>query len=162
MPMLDVYIPEGALSAQAEQKLLAQLTDILLKHEGADPSNPLARAIAWVFLHRPAALFVAGAPSQAPHYRVVASVPEGQFDDERRKGIVAAVTNAVLDAEEGARLRDPQRVWVFALEIPDGTWGGAGRIFRLADIAALLSGDAEKGRKYAEARLKLSRQAALG
>lgn len=160
MPMLDVYIPEGALPAEAEQKLLAQLTDILLKHEGADPTDPRARAIAWVLLHRPAAHFVAGAPSAAPHYRVVASVPEGQFDDERRQAMVAAVTDAVLDAEGGARPRDPRRVWVFPLEIPDGSWGGAGRIFRLADIATLVSGDPEKGRKHAEARLKLSRQRA--
>ena len=55
MPMLDAYIPEGALSEQAERELLSDLTDILLEHEGADPANPVARAIAWVFLHRPAA-----------------------------------------------------------------------------------------------------------
>ena len=31
MPMLDAFIPEGALSAEAEHKLLSQLTDILLR-----------------------------------------------------------------------------------------------------------------------------------
>jgi phenylpyruvate tautomerase PptA (4-oxalocrotonate tautomerase family) len=88
-----------------------------------------------------------------PHYRVIASVPEGQFDDERRASMVAAVTEAILDAEDGHYDRDPMRIWVFANEIPDGTWGGGGRIARLADIAGLVLGDPDKGRAYAERRL---------
>jgi hypothetical protein len=29
------------------------------------------------------------------------------------------------------------RVWVFIHEVPDGHWGGAGRVFRLRDIVKL-------------------------
>ena len=153
MPMLDAYIPEGALSPAAEERLLADLTDVLIRHEGADPDNPLVRSIAWVFLHRPQAVLVGGAPAAEPRYRFVASVPEGQYDAERRSAMVAAVTEAVLDAEDGAYERDPARVWVFTPEVPEGTWGGAGRIVTLADIAAFATGDAEGGRRYAEQRL---------
>jgi phenylpyruvate tautomerase PptA (4-oxalocrotonate tautomerase family) len=92
----------------------------------------------------------AGEEPAAPHYRVIASVPEGQFDDDRRASMVAAVTEAILDAEDGRYERDPLRIWVFPNEIPDGTWGGGGRIARLADIAGLVLGDPEKGRAYAE------------
>jgi phenylpyruvate tautomerase PptA (4-oxalocrotonate tautomerase family) len=153
MPMLDAYIPEGALSAEAEKALLAQLTDILIRNEGADPTNAAVRSIAWVFLHRPAAVFVAGEPADEPRYRMIASVPEGQFDEQRRQSMVREVTEAVLDAENGAHDRDPMRVWVFASEIPDGTWGAIGRINTLADIAGYAMGDADKGRQYAERRL---------
>jgi phenylpyruvate tautomerase PptA (4-oxalocrotonate tautomerase family) len=161
MPMLDAFIPEGALSAEAEKQLLSNLTDILLRHEGADPSNPAARSIAWVFLHRPASVFVAGEPAEEPRYRIVASVPEGQFDDERRQAIVEAVTEAILDAEDGAYTRNPLRVWVFANEIPDGTWGGGGRIVTLADIVGFVTGDAEQGRQHAEKRLAARRDVAV-
>jgi phenylpyruvate tautomerase PptA (4-oxalocrotonate tautomerase family) len=157
MPMLDAYIPEGALEAQAEQQLLSELTDILIVNEGADPTNPQVRSIAWLFVHRPEAVFVAGAPAQAPHYRFLASVPEGQYDPERRQAMVQSITEAVLDAEQGAYERDPARVWVFTPEVPDGTWGGAGRIVRLADIAAFATGDVEGGLAYAEARLAARR-----
>jgi phenylpyruvate tautomerase PptA (4-oxalocrotonate tautomerase family) len=153
MPMLDAYIPEGALDAESEKALLRKLTDVLLEHEGADPANPGARALAKVWLHRPAALLHAGEEPEMPHYRIIASVPQGQFDDERRSGMVAAVTDAIFDAEDGRYDRDPLRIWVFASEIPDGTWGGGGRIVRLAEIAGLVLGDAEKGRAYAERRL---------
>ena len=153
MPMLDVTIPEGALSEEAERRLLARLTDVLLEHEGADPNNPVARSVAWVYLHRPAAVFVAGEPEREPHYRVVVTVPQGQFDDERRAGMVAAVTEAVLDAEEGSRRRDASRVWVFPTEMPEGTWGAEGRIVRLADIVDLVIGDRERAERYAARRL---------
>jgi phenylpyruvate tautomerase PptA (4-oxalocrotonate tautomerase family) len=153
MPMLDAYIPDEALAPEAERQLLSQLTDILLKQEGADPTDPAARSIAKLWVHRPHTLVVAGEPPDFPHYRIFASVPEGQFDDDRRQAMVAAVTDAVLDAEQGRYPRDPARVWVFAFEVPDGTWGGRGQIHRLADIAAFVLGDAEKGRAYAESRL---------
>ena len=153
MPMLDAYIPQGALTAEAEERLLAELTDLLITHEGADPSNALVRSIAWVFLHRPAAVYVGGERLAEPRYRFIASVPEGQFDSERRQALVESVTEAVLDAESGAYERDPMRVWVFTPEIPEGTWGGAGRVITLADIATFATGDAERGRRYAEERL---------
>jgi phenylpyruvate tautomerase PptA (4-oxalocrotonate tautomerase family) len=161
MPMLDAFIPEGALSAPAEEQLLSNLTDILLRNEGADPSNPAVRSIAWIFLHRPAEVFVAGEPAAEPRYRIVASVPEGQFDDERREATVEEITAAVLDAEDGAYERDPMRVWVFTNEVPDGTWGAVGRINRLSDIAGFAMGDPEKGREYAEKRLAERRAAEL-
>jgi phenylpyruvate tautomerase PptA (4-oxalocrotonate tautomerase family) len=153
MPMLDAYIPAGALSPASEEKLLADLTDLLITNEGADPSNPQVRSIAWLFVHRPEAVYVAGAPASAPRYRFIASVPEGQYDPERREAMVHSITEAVLDAEQGAYGRDPMRVWVFTPEIPDGTWGALGRIVTLADIATFATGDPDRGRSYAAERL---------
>ncbi len=153
MPMLDAYIPAGVLSSAAEEKLLADLTDLLIINEGADPTNAQVRSIAWLFVHRPEAVFVAGTRASAPHYRFIASVPEGQYDASRRQAMAHSITEAVLDAEEGAYKRDPARVWVFTPEVPDGTWGALGRIVTLADIATFATGDPERGREYAEERL---------
>lgn len=160
MPMLDAYIPAGALAPDAEEKLLARLTDLLIENEGADPSNPQVRSIAWLFVHRPEAVFVAGTPAGTPRYRFIASVPEGQYDPDRRNAMVRDITEAVLDAEAGAYERDPGRVWVFTPEVPDGTWGALGRIVTLADIATFATGDPDAGRRYAEQRLADRRAAA--
>jgi phenylpyruvate tautomerase PptA (4-oxalocrotonate tautomerase family) len=151
VPMLDVTIPEGALSTEVEDRLVARLTDLLLHHEGVDPSNERARALAWVWVHRPRRMFVGGAPAQRPCYRLIPQVPEGQYNDERRSAMVADVTEAVLDADqEMGRSRDPLSVWVFPTEVPEGTWGGGGRILRLADIAGMVLGSPDKGHRYAE------------
>jgi phenylpyruvate tautomerase PptA (4-oxalocrotonate tautomerase family) len=150
MPLLDVTIPEGALTPEAEATLMKNLTNILIRNEGADPDNDVVQSIAWVFVHRPAEVYVAGEAADLPRYKVVAQVPEGQFNDERRAGMTAEVTEAILDAEPDDRPRDPMRVWVFSMEIPDGNWGAAGRTVRLADIAGIAMGDMEKGKAYAD------------
>ncbi len=150
MPMLDAHIPEGALTPEAEERLLGELTDILIVNEGADPDNERVRSIAWLFVHRPAALYVAGRRADAPRYRFIASVPEGQYTPARRAEMARTITDAVLDAEGGAYERDPSRVWVFTPEVPDGTWGALGRIVTLADIAGFATGDEAQGREYAQ------------
>lgn len=153
MPMLDVYIPEQALPAEAERHLLRQLAEILIEHEGADPSDPVARSLAKVWLHRPAAMLHAGETPSAPHYKVIASVPQGQLDDERTASVVADITDAILAAEAGRYDQDPLRIWVIGNEIPDGNWGAGGRVVRLADIAGVVLRDVDKGREYARQRL---------
>jgi phenylpyruvate tautomerase PptA (4-oxalocrotonate tautomerase family) len=150
MPMCDAYIPKDALPADAERKLLSRVTDLLLEHEGVDPSNEAARSIAWLFVHRHE-MYVAGAPAEVPHYRFVCQVPEGQYNDERRAAVTADITQAVVEAEAGKYPNPEFRVWVFSFEIPDGTWGGLGKIFRLPDIAGFTISD--KARENAEERL---------
>src|SRR6266536_644558 len=101
MPMLDACIPEGALTPEAERKLLGTCTDLLLEHEGARPTNERARSLAWVFVHRHET-YVAGAPAEAPHYKFVCQVPEGQYDEKRRAAVTKAMTEALVEAEGGS------------------------------------------------------------
>jgi phenylpyruvate tautomerase PptA (4-oxalocrotonate tautomerase family) len=144
MPMIDALWPENALTPEAESRLVKELTDILIKAEGYDPANPIAQAVTVFHLHRPAAIYVGGERSTAVRYRVIPSAPEGQYTDESRAALVKAVTEAVARAE-GRPFEDvAPRVWVFPSEIPDGTWGSRGAIFRLPAIHALLAGEAER------------------
>jgi phenylpyruvate tautomerase PptA (4-oxalocrotonate tautomerase family) len=158
MPMLDVHIPDGALAPAAEAELVARLTEILVRHEGFDPTDPATRAVSWVFVHRPAAVYVGGEIADAPRYKVVPSVPEGQLDPEQRAGVVREVTEAIMAAENGAWPPDPSRVWVFPTEIPEGHWGSTGRIVPLAAILTRLTdNDEDKARELAAERIARSR-----
>lgn len=158
MPMLDVYIPEGTFAADREAALMNQITEILIRHEGFDPAEPAAWSASWVFLHRPAVVYVDGARADAPHYKVVPSVPEGQLDAGKRAGVVREVTEAILDAENGAWPRDRGRIWVFPTEILEGHWGGRGEIMPLKRILSRLTGDdIERVAKLAAERITASR-----
>lgn len=162
MPMLDVYIPSGALDADAERTLMDKLTTILLRAEGADPTDPKVRPMAKAFLHRPE-VYVAGDRAEAPHYRVIATVPEGQLNGpERKQQIVADITDAVLEAEGSGSDQDRGRVWVFPLEIPEGHWGSNGRVLGLEHILAAAIGDRDKAREVAQRRVGASRQEKQG
>ncbi|KOT34856.1 hypothetical protein ADK41_25780 [Streptomyces caelestis] len=158
MPMLDVYIPDGALQPDAEAVLLNRITEILVRNEGFDPADPVSRSVSWLWLHRPASIYVGGEPADAPRYKVVPSVPEGQLDEQKRASVIAEVTEAILDAENGAWPRDASRIWVFPTEIPEGHWGGWGRIRPLATILARLTGgDTKRARTLARERIAASR-----
>jgi phenylpyruvate tautomerase PptA (4-oxalocrotonate tautomerase family) len=150
MPMIDAFIPQNALTSQAEQELFGDVTDLLIKHEIGDPTNERARNASWIFVHRPE-VFVAGAPATAPRYRFIVSVPEGQFDPERRQAVVAEITEAVAKAEKCPREVVEARVWVITVEVPDGTWGARGRVVRLPEILSSLIG--EHGHEVALERL---------
>jgi phenylpyruvate tautomerase PptA (4-oxalocrotonate tautomerase family) len=162
MPMIDLTLPRGALTDDAKSELMAQLSRTLLKWEGAKPGDKNAESIAWTFVHEPELITVAHAPAQEPRYRVVIGVPEGTLGDEQKEGLVAEVTEQVIRAENPDREPAPQdtfRVWVLINEITDGNWGGAGRIFRLADILAFAgASDEEIERRSARLRQPVSVQ----
>lgn len=150
MPMTDAFIPENALTPQAEQELFSAVTDLVIEQEIGDSTNEVARNASWVFIHRPQ-IFVAGAPATAPRYKFVVSVPEGQFDVERRQAVTKGITEAIAKAEDRQLEEVAGRVWVITSEIPDGTWGARGHVVRLPDMMTRFFG--ERGRTVALERL---------
>lgn len=144
MPMIDALWPEDALSPDAEARLVKELTDILIKAEGYDPGNLIAQRVTVFHLHRPAAIYIGGERTDAKRYRIIPSVPEGQYTDESRRVLVRNVTEAVARAENRSFDDVAPRVWVFPTEIPDGAWGTRGAIWTLPDIHALLAGESER------------------
>jgi hypothetical protein len=142
VPMCDAYIPMDALPADAEREMLSRISDLLIQHElrrmldlvdDVEASTKRARSIAWLSVLRHEA-YVASAPAQAPHYKFVVSVPEGQADDEFRISVTRDITQAVADAEGGRWPHPEFRVWLFTWEVQDGTWGSTGRIVRRTDV----------------------------
>jgi len=140
MPMIDATIAANALPPDAEAQLFKDVTDTVVRIEIGDAGNAKAQAASWLFVHR-ADLHVGGQAATAPRYRFVVSVPEGQFDPDRRRQMVAGVTAAVARAENRPLDDVAGRVWVVMLEIPDGSWGARGRVVRLPDILAGLLGE---------------------
>ena len=157
MPMIDVTIPEGALKPDAEARLMKELSDILITHEGYSAENQVAQSVTVVFLHRPAAAFVAGKRAPFPWYRIVPSVPEGQYTDAKRRALVKDVTDAVVRADGGKFEDVSPHVWVFPTDVPDGQWGSRGRIIPLPEIHAFLSSD-EREHAVGVERLKRHRR----
>lgn len=157
MPMIDALIPADSLTPAAEAQLFKELTDILIKAEGYDPGSPRARNVTVLNLHRPAAVFVGGEPATLPRYRIIPTVPEGQYTDESRKALVREITEAFARAENTTFEDIAPRVWVFPTEIPDGQWGSRGATWPLADIHAMLVDDPTQ-RSVGAARLARRRR----
>ncbi|MGI8461412.1 MAG: tautomerase family protein [Solirubrobacterales bacterium] len=132
--MIDVTYPEGALSAEAREKLVAGLTTALLRAERA-PDTEFFRNVTWVYVHElPAhAVNAAGAPVAEPTFRVMVTTPEGALSDRRREEMVASGTEVVLEAA-GLSAEDSMRVWVIMREIDEGSWGAAGQVVQFKQL----------------------------
>jgi phenylpyruvate tautomerase PptA (4-oxalocrotonate tautomerase family) len=144
MPVIDVVIPENALSPEAETRLLKEVTDILITAEGFDPKNPIAQSVTLLFLHRPAAVFVGGERSTAPRYRVTTNVAEGKYSDEAVKMLMHEVNEAFARAEGISPEAMGKKLYIFPTETPEGRWGSQGVVRPVADIQAMIAGEQER------------------
>ncbi|WP_216907485.1 tautomerase family protein [Nocardia noduli] len=141
MPMIDVTMLKGALTAQQRTELTEKLTSELLRIEGVD--NEASRSIAWVLFHEvePDSWAVGGKfdDSYVPEggrFLTVVSVPSGGLHAKGKKDDIArSVHDAFrevlqLPPETGARWAP----WVIVNDIPDGNWGAGGSIRHLFEI----------------------------
>jgi len=147
--MIDLTIPAGSIAKDKRDVLVDTLTGVLLRLEGA-PDNERSRSIAWVFVdEKPAQdIYVGGKSANNPVYRIQVTVPEKALDAEKKSKVVAEFTSLVLKAageEETDQSR--MRVWCIVREVPDGNWGGGGRVFMFKDVARFISGAQSEGKK---------------
>jgi phenylpyruvate tautomerase PptA (4-oxalocrotonate tautomerase family) len=135
--MIDLTIPAETLSAEHQAQLVNELTRIFIKWEGGT-DVPGYEYAAWSFVHEAKGTAIAGKlrdPDKAPLYRIVLSMPKGSMNDQRKAGMVAEVTEAVMQLEPRGRWReDVNRVWCVIADVPDGDWGVAGQIISLRDL----------------------------
>ena len=132
MPLIDVTIPSGSISEDAQATLLEELATRLLHWEGA-PDTEFFREITWVYTHEVPAPAVGGRAGGAPRYRVDITVPEGALSPRRKQGLVADVHAAVAKAA-GVAEADALHVWTLIREVPDGNWAGGGHIVEFAAL----------------------------
>jgi phenylpyruvate tautomerase PptA (4-oxalocrotonate tautomerase family) len=134
MPIMDVTYPEGALSPEARDTLVEELTTVLLRAERA-PDTEFFRSVTWVFAHElpQANVYTSGRPAEAPIFRVDTTTPHGALSDRRRQELVENATHAVKRA---AGIPDDEllRVFVLCHEVDEGSWGAGGQVVRFAAL----------------------------
>lgn len=127
MPTIVITYPQGAIPEHQQNSLLAAATQALVRWEGLkDLQDPQSGATVWTYL-RPIAEglhAVNGRPSKAgpqARFLIDVTVPEGIVTGERKQGLIAELTQAVLTAAEApADSRQAGRVYCLIHEIADG------------------------------------------
>ena len=147
MPQIEFTLPRGALSGDAIDSLMGEMTTTLLRYEGA-PDSDASREISWGFVHELDRVYNGGAPLDGgtARYRVDLTVPAGALTPEKKNEIVGEITRMILGAD-GAGADDAaasMRVWVLVHDVPDGNWGGAGRTWTLREIGQLVGASRER------------------
>ena len=138
MPVIQLTVPAGALTAEGRESVQQALAEALLRWEGA-PDTDFFRAQAWSYLYELPAGAQTTAADGTPRFRVDVTVPQGALSDRRKAGLVADATAVVLKAA-GLSQEEALRVWVLIHEQPEGTWGAGGSVIRFTDLVALAKG----------------------
>ena len=144
MPVFEITYPEGALEADAREKLLEDLTTALLRAERA-PDTEFFRNITWSYIHElpEGSVRAAGKAVTEPTFKLDVTTPEGALSDRRRAEMVEAATAAVSEAA-GLGPDDGLRVWVLMHEVAEGSWGAAGQVVQFKQLAEAAKAEREK------------------
>src|SRR5437764_3886873 len=114
MPIIEMFVPQGAVDAEAKRRLHERVGRQVLEVEGATyDESPQAQAITWMLIHEmPEGSWSVGSRviSAADEPRVLTrvTVPRGAMDDERRAAIASRVNQEIVDAL-GDALADPTK-----------------------------------------------------
>lgn len=136
MPLMELTYQEGALTPEARDQLVEELTTNLLKAEGA-PNTEFFRSVTWVLINeRPAALTYAGDKSGAGVVKLDVVTPEGALDDDRREQMIQAGTATIRDAF-GIADEDALKVWVLCRDVVDGGWGAGGNVIHYKELVEI-------------------------
>lgn len=134
MPLIQVDAPQGDLDKSQQDALMSQLSNAVLKAEGAPLESAGAQSLVWAhFNEKPQGTFYVGGEALAkPPFRIAVTTPQGALTDATRTSLVAEIGRIVDDLV--GPYADRLNHWAMLYEVTDGGWAGAGQIFRLGDI----------------------------
>ena len=126
MPLIQVDAPQGDLDKTQQDALMSQLSNAVLKAEGAPLDSAGAQSLVWAhFNEKPqGTLYVGGAPQEKPPFRIAVTTPQGALNDETRTSLVAEIGRIVDDIV--GPYPDRLNHWAMLYEVIDGGWAGAG------------------------------------
>ena len=138
MPFVEVFSTPGTPRPEQRRQIAQRLVGEVMAGEGA-PDNEFARSISWLVWHELAAWSVGGepiGPEQPPRYVVRVAMPRGSLTDEKRSEVVSRVTKVLAEADDDPdRFYSSAAAFVLIDAIPEGDWGGVGRVVRFNQIA---------------------------
>ena len=144
MPIFELTYPQGALTADAREQLMEDLTTALLRAERA-PDTDFFRNVTWSYVHElpEGAVRAAGRPVAAPTFKMDVTTPEGALSDRRRGELVGEATRLIREAA-GIPEDQALRVWVLCHEVAEGSWGAGGQVVQFQQLREIAKGEREQ------------------
>ncbi|MFI0985901.1 tautomerase family protein [Streptomyces exfoliatus] len=143
MPLVEITVPEGALSEAAAQVLQQRVADSVLTAMGLPHTDFFASAT-WVYVREAAKGLATTGAGTPPGVLVVVTPLEGFLTPERNETLSVEITRQAREATGSDAV-----VWVVVNEIPEGNWAVNGALTRRAKIDEFVAeAEAEAARAH--------------
>lgn len=151
MMVVEVFVTEGALTAEQRRRLAERMLTELMAEESA-PESVMdgARRLTHVLVHEPQTWVSGGA--DAPRYLVRLTVPGSWNNKELGAHLIPRITALIAEFED-----DPQRLYrephclVQIVGLHEHSVGTLGRVTTSTDITKLITSDYRESAAQAEA-----------
>ncbi|MER5966773.1 hypothetical protein [Streptomyces sp. NPDC002057] len=140
MPLVEITVPEGALSGAAAEVLQQQVADAVLTAMGLPRTDFFASAT-WVYVREAAKGLATTGAGTPPGVLVVVTPLKGFLTPERNEALSVELTRYVQEATGPDTV-----VWLVVNEIPEGNWAVNGGLTRRAKIDEFVAEAARAGR----------------
>jgi phenylpyruvate tautomerase PptA (4-oxalocrotonate tautomerase family) len=136
VPMIDVYTPDDLFPADADARLVSELTHAVLRAEGVATPGAFHLDNTAAFIHRlPAAALGTANTAAARAVRVQIVTPPGSLDRNGQRQLTREATEIITALAE--TVDTAPRTWVILTEAAAGGWGINGTAFGPEEFAAL-------------------------
>ena len=139
MPLIQVEAPANTLTKTEQDRLIAQLSNAVLKAEGAPIDDAGAQSLVWAYYNEQpeGSVYVGSKNLPQPPLRIAVTTPEGALHEATRHSLVAEI-GRIVDGVVGP-FEDRLNHWSMLYEVSEGSWAGGGQIFPLAGIQAAMN-----------------------
>ncbi|MBV1932074.1 MAG: hypothetical protein KUG71_10200 [Porticoccaceae bacterium] len=139
MPLIQVEAPANTLTKTEQDRLISQLSNAVLKAEGAPIDDAGAQSLVWAYYNEQpeGSAYVGSRNLKQPPLRIAVTTPEGALHEVNRHSLVAEI-GRIVDGIVGP-FEDRLNHWAMLYEVSEGSWAGGGQIFPLAGIQAAMN-----------------------
>ena len=141
MPMIDLFVPQGALPAETLTALAGRIVAAVHAEEGYTGSH-FAACVSWTYVHEiPLGRLLMGTePCRVPIWRVEIATPADSLDTAAKARLGREIARLVLTAE-GTTYDAAQagRVWCLFRDPSEGEWFAGEHVASAAGIRATVA-----------------------
>ena len=134
---ITLTVSEGLLTAEAEQKAFAGLTDALLTSAGLSGNSFMEPNVVGTINVLPRNHVLSGGKPTAAAFIELKLPGIALATDEAKRAFTSEATNVVVAAADGRLARE--HVWTNIVYAADGSWGIDGRAYGNADLGAAVA-----------------------
>lgn len=139
MPLIRVTAQEGTFDKATQNKFMEEVNDAVLTAEGADPKDPAAQSLAWIYYteQQKGDVYIGKKNIDTPPVLIRVTTPAGSLDQAASKALaisINAIVNDFIGIFDG-RLNH----WLLIDEIPKTGWASNGVVFSIEDVKSAMN-----------------------